>query len=49
MFVGLLFFGGELAGAFIELRGHVRRFVRRTAEGDKNFGEFGNFHAAVLP
>lgn len=49
LFVGLLFFGGELAGALIELRGHIRRFVGRTAEHDEDLGEFGNFHTAVLP
>jgi hypothetical protein len=31
------------------LRGHIRRFVGRTAEHDEDLGEFGNFHTAVLP
>jgi hypothetical protein len=48
LFVGLVLFGGELTGTFIKLRGHVQGLVRRTAERDENFGEFGNFHATVL-
>ena len=38
------FFGGELAGALIELRGHLGGFFRRTAEHDEDLGELGNFH-----
>jgi len=39
-----VFFGGELAGAFVELRGHLGGFFRRTAEGDEDLGKLGNFH-----
>jgi hypothetical protein len=30
------------------LRGHVGGFFGRTAEGDKDFCEFGNFHGSNL-
>ena len=40
------FRGGQLAGAFVQLRGHLRGFFRRTAEGDQSLGELGNFHGA---
>ncbi len=43
-FVGPAFLSGELAGAFIQLRGHVGGFFSRTAEGDQDFGQFGSFH-----
>ena len=38
------FFGGELFGALVELRGHVGGFFRRTTEGDEDLGKLGNFH-----
>jgi len=37
--------GGELAGALVELRGHLRGFFSGTAEGDQNLGQFGDFHS----
>lgn len=37
--------GGELVGAFVELRGHFGTLVGRTAEGLKRLGELGRFHA----
>ncbi len=43
-FVGAVFLGGELAGAFVELRGHFGGFFGRTTEHNENFGNFGNFH-----
>ena len=43
-FVRTSFFGGELAGAFVELRGHLGGFFRRTTERDEDFGQFRNFH-----
>ena len=43
-FVTATLFGGELAGAFVELRGHLGGFLRRTAEGDENLGKIGSFH-----
>ena len=42
--VAAVFFGGELAGALVELRGHLGGFFRRTAEHDEDLGELGNFH-----
>src|ERR1035437_2693799 len=42
--VTAVFFGGELAGAFVELRGHLGGFFRRTAEGDEDLGKLENFH-----
>ena len=45
--VGTAFFGGELAGAFVELRGHVSGFLRRTAERDEDLGKVGNFHGKI--
>jgi hypothetical protein len=39
-----VFFGGELAGALIQLRGHLGGFFRRTTERDEDFGQFRNFH-----
>ena len=44
--VAAAFFGGELAGALVQLRGHLGGFFRRTAERDEDLGEFGNFHVA---
>ena len=41
--------GGKLAGALIELRGHVGGFFRRTTERNEDLGELGIFHAAILP
>ena len=38
------FFGGELAGAFVELRGHLDGFRGGTAEGDEDLGKLGDFH-----
>ncbi len=52
MFQGFLiataFFSGELAGAFVELRGHLGRLFRRTTERDKNLGELRNFHGEIF-
>ncbi len=31
-------FSGELAGTFVELRGHLSGFFGRTTEGDENLG-----------
>ncbi len=42
--IAVAFFGGELAGALVELCGHVGGFFRRAAERGEDFGEFGNFH-----
>jgi hypothetical protein len=38
------FLGGELAGAFVQLRGHFGGLFSRTTEGNQDFGEFGRFH-----
>ena len=46
--VAAAFFGGELAGAFVELRGHGGGLLRRAAERDEDLGKFGNFHAGIL-
>ena len=40
---------GKLAGALVELRGHVGGFFRRATESDEDLGELRNFHAAILP
>ena len=37
-----------MLGTFIELRGHVGRFLRRTTERDEDFCQIGNFHARIL-
>ena len=42
--VSAALFGGELAGAFVELRGHPGGFFGGTAEGDEDLGELGDFH-----
>ena len=42
--VAAAFFGGELAGAFVELRGHLGGFRGGTAEGDEDLGKLGDFH-----
>lgn len=42
------FYGGKLCGAFVQLRGHLSRFVRRTTERDEQLRElleFGFGHA----
>lgn len=44
VFVAAIFFGGELARAFIELRGHLDRFVGSAADRDQNVCEFSDFH-----
>ncbi len=45
--VGVALFGGELAGAFVELRGHLGGLGRRAAEGDEDLGELGKFHVKI--
>jgi len=42
VFVALVFFGGQLVGAFVQLGGHFLRFIGGAAEGDEEFGELGN-------
>ena len=42
--VGAALFGGELVGAFVQLRGHFGGFVRRATEGDEDLGKLGDFH-----
>jgi len=37
-------FGGELAGALVELCGHLGGFPGGTAKGDEDLGELGDFH-----
>jgi hypothetical protein len=44
LIIGVIFIGGQLAGALVQLRGHLRGFFRRTTEHDQNFGDFRNFH-----
>jgi len=46
--VGTILFGGKLAGALVELRGHLGGFFLRTTERDENLGELGNVHAKSL-
>ncbi len=45
--VAAALFGGKLAGAFVQLRGHIQGFFSGTAEGDKDLGELGNFHVKI--
>ena len=45
--VAAAFFGGELAGALVQLRGHRDGFFRRTAERDEDLGKVGNFHGKI--
>ena len=47
--VGPVFLGGELAGALVELRGHVGGFFRRTTERNEDLGELGEFHNGNQP
>ena len=47
--VSAAFLFGELAGAFVQLRGHLGGFFGGTAERDQDFGEFGNFHGKIQP
>lgn len=42
--VGAAFFGGELAGAFVKLRGHFGGLLRRTAEDLKSPCKLGKFY-----
>jgi hypothetical protein len=46
--VAAIFFGGQLFGAFVQLRSHVGGFFRRATEGDEDLGEMGDFHAENL-
>jgi hypothetical protein len=46
--IGATFFSGKLAGAFIELRRHLRRFAGGTTERDEDLGKLGGFHARIL-
>ena len=46
-FVGAALLFGELAGALVQLRGHVGGFFRRTAERDEDLGQFRNFHVEL--
>lgn len=48
LLIAAAFFGGKLAGALIELCSHVGGFLGRTAEGDKNLRELGDFHGENL-
>ena len=45
--IAAAFFSGELAGAFVELRGHLGGFFRRTTERDEDLGKLGNFHGNI--
>src|SRR5580692_9245297 len=45
--VGAALGGGELMGAFVQLRSHVGGLLRRTAEGHEDAGEFGEFHGSL--
>ena len=42
--VSLIFFGGQLFRALVELRGHVGGFLSWAAERDEDLGKLGNFH-----
>ena len=48
IFITATLFGGKLAGALVQLRGHVGGFFRRAAEGDEDLGELGDFHGDNL-
>ena len=41
------FFGGQLPGALVELRGHCGGFFRRTTERDEDLGELCYFHREI--
>jgi hypothetical protein len=41
LIIGTVSFPGQLAGTFVELRGHFSGFVLGTTQGNKNAGEFG--------
>lgn len=42
--IAAAFFGGELMGTLVQLRGHLGGFVCRAAEGNKDLGKLGSFH-----
>ncbi len=42
--VGAAFFGSELMGAFVELRGHFGGFLGGATEGNEDLGKLRNFH-----
>ena len=44
LFVGAAFLSGKLPGAFVELRGHLGGFFRRTTKGPERGGELFDFH-----
>ena len=52
MFQGFLvaaaLFGSELAGALIELCGHLSRLFSRAAQRDENLSELRRFHGLIL-
>lgn len=52
MFHGVLiaaaFFGGELVGTLVELRGHVGGFFGWAAEGDEHLGKLRNIHSEIF-
>jgi hypothetical protein len=47
LIVTTAFFSGELARAFVELRGHPGGFFRRAAEGGEDLGELRYFHDKI--
>lgn len=42
--IAAIFLRRQLAGALVELGGHLGGFFRRTTERDENLGELGNVH-----
>jgi hypothetical protein len=42
------FLGGKLAGAFVELRGHLGGFLGGTAEGNEDLGKLRDFHGEKI-
>ncbi len=46
--VAAAFFSGKLAGAFVELRGHLGGFLGGTAEGNEDLGKLRGFHGEKI-